>query len=102
MRQEGERPVPILARISHQGIQATDKQEDGPIGAHDRYWMTADAISQALPSGRPLPPFDGHERKRADVRSKDGECIFLRVDHLPNMGVMKVVAEAPMARRSEH
>ena len=65
-------------------------------------WRRAGTLMQALPGGRPSPPFDGHERKRADVRGEDWEGVFLRVDHLAHMRVVKVVAKAPMARRREH
>ena len=58
--------------------------------------MTKNAMAQPLPGCRPLPPLGGHERKRADIRGKNRECIFFGNDHFANMGVVKVVGEAPV------
>ena len=100
--EQRKRPVPILARILRQWIEATDQQEDRHVGAQDGQRMTTDAISPALPGCRPLPLLGGHERKRANVRGQVRECVFFGDDHFANMGVVKVVGESPVTRRCEH
>lgn len=64
--------------------------------------MPADAVAEPLPEGRGSPGLRRHERKRTDIGSQDGKLAFLSDDHFTHMGVVEVVAVAPMARRRQH